>query len=73
MILTPENIRDAILTLWGPGRLHELAAKIPCSVRTVHRWAYDGAQPQVGHAGALRRAIEERCEEVGKLIERIAA
>jgi Sec-independent protein translocase protein TatA len=73
MILTSENIREAVLILWGPGRLKEAARAVGCSERELRRWVNDGVMPQTRYAGPLQRAIEARAQELLRAIEPFAA
>ena len=73
MKLTSENMREAIMTFWGPKRFWELAAEMKCSPRTVSRWAHGLAEPQPHQIGRLRRAIETKMEAVSGVIQRLNA
>jgi hypothetical protein len=73
MILTGENVREAILTLWGIGHLKEAADAIGCSERTVRRWVKEMHEPQARYAGAIRRAVKDRANDLLREITRFAA
>lgn len=71
MILTPANINEAVMTLWGRGRLNDAAEAIGCDPRTLKRWLEKKTKPPARFSGSIRRAIIARVEEVEAVGQKI--